>query len=109
MTATFEANADGLLELLNASEARAHVTDVARRAAEEAERIASGQRTPPHYPQSIGSTEAQATPQGARAVVYSDSSFWHWTEFGSINFRPLRPLTSGVIAVGVDFQAEPKP
>lgn len=109
MTAAFEILPEGILELLNGPDARAHLTDVGRRAAAEAQRVASGQKTPPHYPQSISSTEAEATSQGAQVVVYSDSSFWHWPEFGSVSFPPLRPLTSGVISTGVDFHAEPKP
>lgn len=106
---TFELNPAGLLELLNGPHARAHVTDVARRAAQEADRIAQTTTAPADYKRSIGSTDAEATPQGAQATVYSASSFWHWPEFGTIHMPPSRPLTSGVLATGIDFHAEPKP
>lgn len=105
----FELNPTGLLELLNGPEARAHVTDVARRAASEATRIGQTVTDPAHYPDSIGSTEAEATPEGAQAAVFSTSSFWHWPEFGTIRTPPLHPLTSGVISTGIQFTESPKP
>jgi hypothetical protein len=106
---TFELNPAGLLELLNGDEARAFVTDVARRAAGEAERIAQSTNAPVDYKRSIGSTEAEATSEGARATVYSDSSFWHWPEFGTVHMPPSRPLTSGVISTGIEFTESDQP
>lgn len=105
----FELNPAGLVELLNGPEARALLTDVARRAASEAERIAHAATTPPGYDRSIGSTPAESTPQGAEASVYSTSSFWHWPEFGAIRTPASRPLTAGVMSTGIDVTESPKP
>lgn len=109
MTFELELDPAGLLELLNGDEAREFVSGIARQAAEEADRIAQTTNAPVDYKRSIGATEAEATPNGAQATVYSTSSFWHWPEFGTVHMPPSRPLTSGVVSTGVDLVESPKP
>lgn len=97
-----EMNPVGIVELLNDAVSRQFVTDVTRRAADAARRVAPVGTGA--YSDSIGSTEAEPTDRGAQAELYSTDPAWHLVEFGSQNNQPYRPLTSGVIDAGLDLE-----
>lgn len=102
MTATFTLDPRGLLDMLNDSLARAYVEQLAKKGAEEATRIApvlTGD-----YKDSIMSTPAETTPNGAKATFGSSDSGWHFVEFGSINNPPHRVLRRAAQAIGVRFE-----
>lgn len=99
MTAEFTLEPVGLLALLNDTEARGFVEQLAQKGAEETRRL-----TPPRLAKTIGSTPAETTSEGAKATFYNDSSFWHLVEFGSINNSPLRPLTRAAQSIGTRFE-----
>lgn len=104
MATKFEINQGGLLELLNDAAARAFLTETAQRGATATEQAAPIGRYAPHYKDTIGSTPAEPSPEGAKATFFSSSPVWHIVEFGSVNNPPYAPLRRGALAIGVDFR-----
>lgn len=102
MTATFELDPPGVLDLLNDLPARAYVESLAKKGAAEAKRLAPVQTGT--YRDSLGSTPAETTPTGAKATFYSDDWGWHFVEFGSANNAPYRVLTRAAMSIGARFE-----
>lgn len=94
----FEANAEGIDELLHGDQAVAFLEQVANIYKPEIERVA---------PLGSGSVKFRDTisvhVQGGEVAVATDDPFWHLLEYGSVNNPPYRPFTAAAENLGLDF------
>ena len=98
----FEANPNAVDELLGSAEAETAIGEITHMAYAEVQRASPEGRTKAFK---RGLTAGAVTENG-RAVGYiaTDSSFWHFIEYGTARNPAYRPFARGMEAAGLKYE-----